>query len=124
MGHPPWLQNWLVRHQTPLCFWLHVIGIPLTIAALGLAIAQFLDGRWDLWWRPVALLFAGYFLQWVGHVYEGNELGEVILVKRMLGLPYRARSSWYTPPEPQTRGVLRAKDDRKEPALSGEPSKM
>ena len=92
---PAWLANWLERHQNRASFWLHMVGIPLTMAACVLAIVQLTQGRWDLWWRPVLLLIAGYFLQWVGHAIEGNELGEVVLIKRMLGKPYVAISPRY-----------------------------
>jgi hypothetical protein len=87
---PAWLQNWLERHQTPVSFWLHAVGIPLTIAAVGLAVWQLAQWRWDLWWRPPLLLGAGYFLQWLGHWYEGNDMGEIILVKKALHKPYVA----------------------------------
>jgi hypothetical protein len=92
---PAWLHSWLIRHQSPVCFWLHIIGIPLTIAALVLGILQVVEGDWSLWWRPVGLLVLGYLLQWLGHLHEGNELGEVVLVKRLLRLPYRAVSPRY-----------------------------
>lgn len=85
-----WLTNWLERHQTRLSFWLHMIGIPLTILALALAGYQLYLWRWDLWWRPAALLVVGYLLQLIGHTHEGNDMGEVILIKRMLGRPYVA----------------------------------
>ncbi len=87
---PAWLANWLERHQHPLSFWLHVIGIPLTVAAVVLAGVQLAAWRWDLWWRPTVLLVLGYLLQWLGHLIEGNDMGEVILVKKMLGRPYVA----------------------------------
>jgi hypothetical protein len=48
--------------------------------------------RWDLWWRPAVLLGAGYFLQFLGHLHEGNDMGEVVLIKRLLGRPYVAIS--------------------------------
>ena len=39
-------------------------------------------------WRVgAAALAGGYFLQWVGHRVEGNDVGELIPVKRLLGLP-------------------------------------
>jgi hypothetical protein len=85
-----WLANWRARHQTPLSFWLHLVGIPIAILALPLAIWQLVESRWDLWWRPVALLVGGYFLQWLGHRHEGNDVGEIILVKKLLGRPYTA----------------------------------
>lgn len=92
---PAWLKNWLDRHQNPTSFWLHMIGIPLTIAAVILAGIQLSQWRWDLWWRPTLLLVVGYLLQWVGHVIEGNDMGEVILIKKLLGRPYVAVSPRY-----------------------------
>ncbi len=89
------LTNWKLRHQHPLSLWLHVVGIPLTLAAAALAVVQLIDGRWDLWWRPAALLVAGYVLQWVGHRVEGNTMGELILIFRWLGRPYIAISPKY-----------------------------
>ena len=92
---PAWLRNWLLRHQDPLSRGLHYAGIPLTIAAVVLAGVQLGQWRWDLWWRPAALLTAGYVLQYVGHRVEGNDMGEVVLVKRLLGRPYCAISPRY-----------------------------
>lgn len=68
------------------------MGIPLTVAAGLLAVLQLCQWRWDLWWRPAALLGVGYLLQYAGHRAEGNDMGEVILVKKLLGRPYRAVS--------------------------------
>ena len=106
--HPAWLRNWLARHQHPLSRGLHYVGIPLTVAALVLAGVQLGQGRWDLWWRPVVLLAAGYVLQYVGHRVEGNDMGEVILVKKLLGRQYCAVSPRYAegraPSRPETRG--------------------
>jgi len=87
--------NWLERHQSRVSFWLHVIGIPLTILAVLLGAVQLYHWRWDLWWRPALLLAIGYALQWVGHLYEGNDMGEVVLLKRLLGRPYVAVSPRY-----------------------------
>ena len=95
MAQPVWLTNWLERHQHPLSFWLHMVGIPLTLLALPLAGYQLAIWRWDLWWRPVGLIAAGYALQWLGHVIEGNDMGEVILIKRWLGKPYVAVAPRY-----------------------------
>jgi hypothetical protein len=87
---PAWLRHWLDRHQHPVSQVLHALGIPMTIAFIPLAAVQWRDQRWDLWWRPVALLVGGYLLQWLGHRLEGNDMGEVILVKKWLGRPYVA----------------------------------
>lgn len=95
MKTPFWLENWLERHQSRFSFWLHMIGIPMTIAAVVVAIVQLVQGRWDLWWRPVVLLVGGYLLQAIGHWYEGNTMGEIILIRKLRGRPYVAVSPRY-----------------------------
>ena len=39
MLHP--LKNWLSRHRSPVNFWLHMLGIPATVAGVGLAVAGY-----------------------------------------------------------------------------------
>ncbi len=87
-----WVKNWFERHQLPASRYLHYVGIPLTLLAVVLAGVQLAHGQWGLWWRPVSVLILGYALQLVGHILEGNDMGEMILFKRMLGRPYRAVS--------------------------------
>lgn len=86
----------MVRHQHPVSRWLHAVGIPLLVGGLVLGGWQLVGGRWDLWWRPVGLIAISYVLQWIGHRVEGNEMGEVILLKRLLGREYTAISPRYT----------------------------
>lgn len=100
MRRPAWLRNWLERHRSRVSLVLHAVGIPLTGAAVVLAgwqlyLAQRDPELWGLWWRPAALLFVGYLLQYIGHVHEGNDMGEVVLVKKLLGRPYVAVSPRY-----------------------------
>jgi len=85
-----WVANWLERHRNPVSLWLHVVAIPLLPLAGVLVVLQLKDGAWGLWWRPVALVAFSYFLQWIGHRVEGNDMGEVILIKKWLGKPYVA----------------------------------
>lgn len=92
---PRWLEDWLERHQSPVSFWLHLVGIPLAVLALPLAVYQVYHGMWSEWWRPLVLLTLGYLLQFIGHRHEGNDVGEVILIKKLLGLPYVAVSPRY-----------------------------
>lgn len=92
---PGWLSNWFERHRNPTSLVLHAIGIPMTIAFIPLALWQLSEGRWDLWWRPTLLLVGGYLLQWIGHIIEGNDMGEVIVVKKLLGKHYVAISPRY-----------------------------
>ena len=90
-----WWVNWKLRHQHPASLTLHALGIPLTLAAVVVAIVQLLEGRWDLWWRPALLAVIGYALQWIGHRIEGNTMGELILFSKSFGLPYTGISPKY-----------------------------
>jgi 2-hydroxy-palmitic acid dioxygenase Mpo1-like protein len=80
------LHNWLDRHQHPVNFWIHLIGIPL---ALG-GIVFFFVLPWEQWYWTLAALAGGYALQFIGHRVEGNDMGEWAGIKRLLGLPYVA----------------------------------
>ena len=73
-------RGWRLRHQLPLNFALHLIGIPLAVAGV---VLLFVSWPWGL-----AAVLLGYLLQWVGHRCEGNDLGEWAAVKRLCGLPY------------------------------------
>jgi hypothetical protein len=84
-----WARYW-TRHRHPVNRALHIVGVPLLAGVGLLIIVQLVQGRWDLWWRPVLLLAMSYLLQWVGHRIEGNDMGEAVLVKKWLGRPYIA----------------------------------
>src|SRR5262245_53565755 len=73
-------RNWLDRHQDSRNFWIHMLGIPLAMSGL---IALFILP----WYWGVGGLVLGYFLQWIGHRWEGNDVGEWAAIKRLLGLP-------------------------------------
>ncbi|GIK17328.1 MAG: hypothetical protein BroJett003_22920 [Planctomycetota bacterium] len=89
---PSWLDNWRMRHRHPVSLWLHLLAIPMLPVAGVLVIVQLIDGAWTLWWRPAGLFTLSYLLQWIGHRLEGNDMGEVILIKKFLGRPYVAVS--------------------------------
>lgn len=76
-------RNWLVRHRHPANYWIHLVGIPLALA--GVVLLFVTD-----WYWGVGALALGYLLQWVGHRVEGNDVGELIPLKKLLGLPYVA----------------------------------
>ncbi|MFG0335698.1 MAG: DUF962 domain-containing protein [Maioricimonas sp. JB049] len=78
------LVNYYERHQHPANQLLHLIGLPVTFVV---PVILLVEGRYLL----AALSFvAGYLLQFAGHAIEGNDAGEVILVKKLLGKPYVA----------------------------------
>jgi hypothetical protein len=76
------LTNWRLRHQDPRNFAIHMLGIPLAVAGFFLLI--FWPSHW--YWG-VGGLFLGYLLQWIGHRWEGNDVGEWAGIKRLFGFP-------------------------------------
>lgn len=88
------LDGWRLRHQLPFNFWIHLLGIPLAlvVAPLSLLFAE--------WYWALSLFLLGYFLQWVGHRAEGNDLGEWAAIKRLLGLPYVGIAPRWNPDDP------------------------
>ena len=91
------LNNWLQRHQHPFNRAIHFLGIPLAVSGVVLLVLLPLDE----WYWGVLTFIGGYLLQWIGHLVEGNDLGEWAGVKRFLGLPYVSISPrWEKPAEP------------------------
>ena len=70
--------NWRKRHRNGTNFYLHVIGIPacFVVAPLLLVLRQ--------WWMALAVFVAGYALQFLGHVVEGNHAGEELFIRKLL----------------------------------------
>ena len=104
------LRNWLERHQHPFSFAIHLIGIPLAFAG----IVMFFTSPWP--WALAAFV-GGYFLQWLGHLVEGNDLGEWAAIKRLLGWPYVAISPRWRKPEEALHSKSQSTD-------GGEPSRV
>ena len=88
------LEGWRLRHQLPINFALHLVGIPLAIAGVVLLCTS-LD-----WYWGVAAFVLGYALQYVGHRIEGNDLGEWAAIKRLFGLPYVGIAPRWHPEDP------------------------
>ncbi|MGH7199478.1 MAG: DUF962 domain-containing protein [Planctomycetaceae bacterium] len=74
--------NYLARHRHPANAALHLAGVPLAFV-----VSTVLLLRQEGWWA-LACFAGGYALQFVGHAIEGNDAGEVVLIKRLLGRPY------------------------------------
>jgi len=62
------------RHRHPTNAVLHLIGVPMAVAGLYELVAGHP-------FKAVMLLSFGYLLQYLGHRAQGNEVGEVTLVK-------------------------------------------
>jgi hypothetical protein len=77
------LTNYIARHQNRANQALHLIGLPLTFVV---SVILLVEQRPD--WAAAAFV-GGYVLQFVGHAIEGNDAGELILIKKALGKPYQ-----------------------------------
>ncbi len=87
------LDGWRERHRLPFNFWIHLIGIPMVVVSV--ALLFFLP-----WYWGVGGIVLGYLLQWIGHLAEGNDLGEWAAIKRLLGLPYVGIAPRWNPSDP------------------------
>ena len=76
MSNP--ISNWRKRHRNPTSFWLHMIGIPACFVAAPVLLVL------RCWWLAAGLFVAGYALQFIGHLVEGNRSGEEMLLRRFL----------------------------------------
>lgn len=68
--------DYISRHKHPVNAVLHIIGVPAAFYGLYLLFV----------WHPaegLGLLFVGYLLQYLGHRAQGNEVGEVTLIKNI-----------------------------------------
>lgn len=63
------------RHKHPVNALLHIVGVPAAFAGF----YYLMSGKNTS--RGGALIFLGYLLQYLGHRAQGNEVGEVTLLK-------------------------------------------
>jgi len=70
------IKKWCARHSNPYNAILHAIGIPASVAGVVMLFyLKFLTG--------IALILFGYALQVAGHIFEGTQVGEVMLIKKI-----------------------------------------
>ena len=75
--------NYVARHQNRVNQVLHLIGVPTTFVVAVVLLIQ----HQPVW--AMAAFVGGYVLQFAGHAIEGNDPGELILIKKALGKPYQ-----------------------------------
>jgi uncharacterized membrane protein YGL010W len=94
------IHGWLLRHQLAFNFWIHMIGIPLSLISLLFFVGRFFhDNGVPQMYSAIGFVL-GYVLQWIGHLAEGNDLGEWAAIKKMIGLPYVGISPRWNPENP------------------------
>jgi hypothetical protein len=92
------VRNYIERHQVRANQLLHLVGVPLTFV-----VSIILLTRDEAAWAAGAFA-GGYVLQFIGHAIEGNDAGETILIKKLLGKPYREFRPGYEPRSDTTGG--------------------
>jgi hypothetical protein len=99
--------DYLRRHRHPVNAALHIVGVPAAFYGFWLILKSFslsqsgsrsqdTPVRSNLFFGFVCVFF-GYLLQYLGHRSQGNEVGEVILIKkvsRRLGASINSSSLW------------------------------
>ena len=75
-------RNYYQRHRNRANQVLHLFGVPLSFVVPAVLMVE------RRWFWAFAAFIAGYALQFIGPAIEGNDAGEVILIKKLLGRPY------------------------------------
>lgn len=70
--------DYIERHKHPANAILHIFGVPMAFYGL----FKLITGHIAL---GIGLLIGGYLLQWLGHSAQGNEVGEITLIKNIAG---------------------------------------
>lgn len=76
------VSNYIERHQHPVNQLLHLVGVPLSFVV---SVVYLVREEYGI---AAGCFVGGYVLQFIGHAIEGNDAGETIVVKKMLGRPY------------------------------------
>jgi hypothetical protein len=74
-----YLREYMSNHRNGANRALHVVGVPL--APWG-GLYLLVTGRFT---AALGALVVGYGLQWIGHRIEGNEMGDLRLIKQLVG---------------------------------------
>lgn len=73
----PMAENWIARHRDPVSFSLHAAGIPPTFLGTMLIPVYLGLMSWPIFGLALALFLGGYALQFLGHVWDWTEPGEI-----------------------------------------------
>ncbi len=77
MSPKEFIIDYIGRHKHPVNAVLHIVGVPAAFYGIFLLLTGHLA-------MGLTLTVAGYFLQYLGHKAQGNEVGEVTLIKHLL----------------------------------------
>ena len=75
-GIQDFLIDYFDRHKHPVNAVLHIFGVPMVFYS----VFVMFTGNLQL---GAILFFVGYLFQYLGHKAQGNEVGEIILIKNI-----------------------------------------
>jgi hypothetical protein len=78
MGPKEFVIDYIGRHKHPVNAVLHIFGVPMAFYGI---YKLFVPGGLVL---GLILIFFGYLFQYLGHKAQGNEVGEVTLIKSIV----------------------------------------
>jgi hypothetical protein len=82
------IEGWIARHRDPTSFVLHMFGIPATILGVLLIPIYVMLISIPIFLFALALFVGGYLIQFLGHVVDWTEPGEIAYLRRKLGWSY------------------------------------
>jgi putative flippase GtrA len=71
------VERYMTRHAARSNQVLHLVGVPATLAGVGLLLA-------GMYSTALILIASGFFVQYIGHRIEGSPMGELQLIRRLL----------------------------------------
>ncbi len=98
------IDDWMARHRDPTSFVLHMLGIPPTILGVLLIPVYVALVSIPIFLFALALFVGGYLVQFLGHVVDWTEPGEIAYFRRKLGWSYAK----IAPVPPATAGSSRS----------------
>jgi uncharacterized membrane protein YGL010W len=78
----PIVEDWYHRHRQPVNFVVHLVGIPPTILGVLLVPVWLALASVSLFLFALALFVGGYLLQFLGHIVDGSEPGELAYLRK------------------------------------------
>ena len=104
---PPWnlIDDWMDRHRDPTSFVLHMFGIPPTILGILLIPIYVMLISIPIFLLALAMFVGGYLIQFLGHVVDWTEPGEIAYLRWKLGWSYAKIAPAASPTRGSSRGV-------------------
>jgi hypothetical protein len=87
---PRWslIDDWMERHRNPTSFVLHMFGIPPTILGVLLIPVYVMLLSIPIFLLALAMFVGGYLVQFLGHVVDWTEPGEIAYLRHKFGSSY------------------------------------